>query len=346
MKAGDFLQRRVKGSSQSIAQGEGKDPVWCGQGSPEQGREKLKCPCAPWGMCGSAGIPGCWEGVPEDTDQEHEAELGEVLEGPAHSRTLARHVRLGVCLSPPQGSPAWSHPGFTGLWGLTQCPCTMAAPLSMGVSGFTCQNGLLCVTCLLQRWHHDLCEGQPGVQQPLGTALSPCHMRVGQEHYPALQLPLTTTLASGPEHEYPGSPAEAHLSPDWVMSRRQVSICTSKPRFMLHISMYSWRCRFMSFLAVASSSCTRETVHGQGMWCRAVGMTRPRAVAHITSDLLQHCLPPPGTDSHFTPFCAMSSPSPPSPTSIWSMVSWYSFSRLLNSDSVSLITFSRLSSCC
>lgn len=39
------------------------------------------------------------------------------------------------------------------------------------------------------------------------------------------------------------------------MSRRQVSICTSRPRFMLHISMYSCRCRFMSFLAVASSSC-------------------------------------------------------------------------------------------
>lgn len=48
----------------------------------------------------------------------------------------------------------------------------------------------------------------------------------------------------------------------------------------------------------------------------------------------------------FTPFCAMFSPLPPPPTSIWSMVSWYSFSRLLNSDSVSLITFSRLSSCC
>lgn len=62
------------------------------------------------------------------------------------------------------------------------------------------------------------------------------------------------------KHGYPGSPAEAHLSPDWVMSRRQVSICTSKPRFMLHISMYSCRCRFMSFLAVASSSCARETV--------------------------------------------------------------------------------------
>lgn len=37
---------------------------------------------------------------------------------------------------------------------------------------------------------------------------------------------------------------------------------------------------------------------------------------------------------------------PPPHTSIWSMVSWYSFSRLLNNDSVSLITFSRLSSCC
>ena len=43
-------------------------------------------------------------------------------------------------------------------------------------------------------------------------------------------------------------------SPDWVMSRRQVSICTSRPRFMLHISMYSCKCRFMSLLAVASSS--------------------------------------------------------------------------------------------
>lgn len=38
------------------------------------------------------------------------------------------------------------------------------------------------------------------------------------------------------------------------------SICTSRPRFMLHISMYSCRCRFMSFLAVASSSCQREMV--------------------------------------------------------------------------------------
>lgn len=46
-------------------------------------------------------------------------------------------------------------------------------------------------------------------------------------------------------------------SPDCVMSRRQVSICTSRPRFMLHISMYSCRCRFMSFLAVASSSCSK-----------------------------------------------------------------------------------------
>lgn len=45
-----------------------------------------------------------------------------------------------------------------------------------------------------------------------------------------------------------------HLSAEPLMSRRQVSICTSKPRFMLHISMYSCRCRFMSLLAVASSS--------------------------------------------------------------------------------------------
>lgn len=103
VKAGDFLQRTVKGSSHSIAQGEGKDPVWCGQGSPEQEGQKLK---RPLGMCVSAGIPGCWEGVPEDTNQEHEAELGEMLEGPAQSRTLTGYVRPGVSGSPPQGSPA------------------------------------------------------------------------------------------------------------------------------------------------------------------------------------------------------------------------------------------------
>lgn len=51
--------------------------------------------------------------------------------------------------------------------------------------------------------------------------------------------------------------AGPYRSPDCVMSRRQVSICTSRPRFMLHISMYSCRCRFMSFLAVASSSCSK-----------------------------------------------------------------------------------------
>lgn len=66
------------------------------------------------------------------------------------------------------------------------------------------------------------------------------------------------TGATGCYHGYLGPPA--HLSPDWVMSRRQVSICTSRPLFMLHISMYSCRCRFMSFLAVASSSCQREMV--------------------------------------------------------------------------------------
>lgn len=43
VKAGDFLQKRVKGSSHSIAQGEGKDTVWCGKESPEQEGEKLKC---------------------------------------------------------------------------------------------------------------------------------------------------------------------------------------------------------------------------------------------------------------------------------------------------------------
>lgn len=44
VKAGDFLRRRAKGSGHSTTQGEGKDPVRCGQGAPEQGGEKLKCP--------------------------------------------------------------------------------------------------------------------------------------------------------------------------------------------------------------------------------------------------------------------------------------------------------------
>lgn len=68
-----------------------------------------------------------------------------------------------------------------------------------------------------------------------------------------MPLPELGLEPRNPGPPYPG----AHLSPDWVMSRRQVSICTSSPRFMLHISMYSCRCRFMSFFAVASSSCTR-----------------------------------------------------------------------------------------
>lgn len=38
-----------------------------------------------------------------------------------------------------------------------------------------------------------------------------------------------------------------------LIIRRQVSICTSRPLFMLHISMYSCRCRVMSLFAVASS---------------------------------------------------------------------------------------------
>lgn len=45
------------------------------------------------------------------------------------------------------------------------------------------------------------------------------------------------------------------LSAEPLISRRQVSICTSRPRFMLHISMYSCRWRLMSLFAVASSSC-------------------------------------------------------------------------------------------
>lgn len=50
----------------------------------------------------------------------------------------------------------------------------------------------------------------------------------------------------------------AYLFPLWVMSLLQVSICTSNPLFILHISMYSWRWRFMSDFAVANSN-YRET---------------------------------------------------------------------------------------
>lgn len=57
--------------------------------------------------------------------------------------------------------------------------------------------------------------------------------------------------------------AEPHLSAEPLMSRRQVSICTSRPRFMLHISIYSCRCRFMSLLAVASSS-WKESMTNKG----------------------------------------------------------------------------------
>lgn len=45
---------------------------------------------------------------------------------------------------------------------------------------------------------------------------------------------------------------DGELLPPLIM-RRQVSICTSSPRFMLHISMYSCKWRFMSLLAVANS---------------------------------------------------------------------------------------------
>src|SRR4029434_1793488 len=45
------------------------------------------------------------------------------------------------------------------------------------------------------------------------------------------------------------------------MSLLQVSICTSRPLFMLHISMYSCRCLVMSDLAVARSSCTNTHTH-------------------------------------------------------------------------------------
>lgn len=73
-----------------------------GRGHQSKEERSRSAPFAPWDMCGSAGIPGCWEGAPEDTNQEHEADLGEMLEGPAQSRTLTRQVRLGGCESPPE----------------------------------------------------------------------------------------------------------------------------------------------------------------------------------------------------------------------------------------------------
>lgn len=51
VKAGDFLRRRVKGSSHSTPQGEGKNPVQGGQGASEQGAEKPKCPSCSLGAC-------------------------------------------------------------------------------------------------------------------------------------------------------------------------------------------------------------------------------------------------------------------------------------------------------
>ncbi len=47
-----------------------------------------------------------------------------------------------------------------------------------------------------------------------------------------------------------------HLPPLIILLH--VSICTSSPRFMLHMSMYSCRCLFMSLLAVANSICVWE----------------------------------------------------------------------------------------
>lgn len=163
-------------------------------------------------------------------------------------------MRLGVSESPPLRSPAWSHPVFTHLWGLVQHPCTTAAPLSIG-----------------DVWLHPSkltpAHSPPSAEVVPWRLVTTSPTAYGNSLLPRPQQGRATTLcfSSHPPHHTgsgpcPGSPhAEAHLSPDWVMSRRQVSICTSKPRFMLHISMYSCRCRFISFLAVASSSCTRKT---------------------------------------------------------------------------------------
>lgn len=58
----------------------------------------------------------------------------------------------------------------------------------------------------------------------------------------------------------------AYLSPLWVMSLLQVSICTSSPLFILHISMYSCKWRFMSDFAVANSNCRKTDCITQSWW--------------------------------------------------------------------------------
>lgn len=68
VKAGDFLRRRVKGSSHSTIKEEGKDAIQCGHGTAEQGGEKLMCPFCSLGACvGPQESLGTGKDVPEDT---------------------------------------------------------------------------------------------------------------------------------------------------------------------------------------------------------------------------------------------------------------------------------------
>lgn len=193
---------KSKGQRSQHHPGGGKGPssVWAG-GTRARRREAEVPLSLPGGMCGSAGILRCWGGCPrghQPRGPEHEAGLGEMLEEPAQSRTLPRHVKLGVSESPPQRSPAWSRPGCTRLWEPIRCPCTTAAPLSIG--------GVQLHLSKLTPMHSP--PSAEVAPQPVSGLVTRCptasgncpfsmpHQgRAGQEYYPMLQLPLTTTLA-------------------------------------------------------------------------------------------------------------------------------------------------------
>lgn len=136
VKAGDFLRRRVKGCGHSTTQGEGKDLVWCGQGAPEQGGEKLKCPsCSPGACMGLWESLGAGKGAPQYTSQEVQSmkqgwgrcqrSLPRARESPPPSleppwlrmpvRTYATSLHnsgsiRGVRLHPPELTPVHSPP--------------------------------------------------------------------------------------------------------------------------------------------------------------------------------------------------------------------------------------------
>ncbi len=75
-----------------------------------------------------------------------------------------------------------------------------------------------------------------------------------------------------------------HLPPLIILLH--VSICTSSPRFMLHMSMYSCRCLFMSLLAVANSSvCEREDTITSNMCQKRQEVQIHHSVGRVDLDL-------------------------------------------------------------